>query len=362
MASSLEFNKIAGAVLLAGLVAMACGLAANVLVGTGEHEGGAEMAANAPEGGGAAPAPPAIEPVSGLLASANVAEGEKIAQKCAQCHSFGKGEPAKIGPNLWGIVDNKHGHQEGYSYSKAIASIDKPWTYEELNHFIYSPKAYAPGTKMTFPGLPKVQERADVIAWLRTLADTPAPLPDQAAIDAAKKAFDDAAKPAAATAEPATKTAAAPAAGAQSAAAPATGGEAAPAAAAGGQEAAPAAAESLGALLAKADVAKGQKATAVCGACHSFDKGGPNKVGPNLWNVVGGPHAHKEDYGYSDAMKALHDKPWTFEALDAFLTAPQKDIPGTKMTFPGIKKAEQRADVIAYLRSLSDSPQPLPAP
>jgi cytochrome c len=346
MASSLEFNKIAGAMLLAGLVAMVCGVVADALVGTLGHEGGAETAtAPAPGGGITAAAPAAIEPVSGLLASADPAKGQQIAQKCAVCHSFGKGEPAKVGPNLWGIVNNKHGHMPGFSYSQAIASIDKPWGYEELNHFIANPKAYAPGTKMTFVGLPKVQERADVIAYLRTLADTPAPLPDQAAIDAAKKAYDEQVQAAAAP-----KTAGGGEGGAAKPAAGAT------------QTASAAPEQPIGALLAKADPAKGQKDAAVCGACHSFDKGGPNKIGPNLWNVVGGPHAHKEDFNYSAAMKALHDKVWTYDELSAFLSGPAAHIPGTKMTFAGLRKADQRADVIAYLRTLSDNPQPLPAP
>ncbi len=339
MASSLEFNKIIGAVLLAGMVALVSGLLADHLVG-GSHEGGAPAGGEAVVASAPTPAAP-IEPVLPLLAAADVAAGQKIAQKCAQCHSFGKGEAAKVGPNLWGIVNNKHGHMEGYAYSKAIASIDKPWGYEELNHFIANPKAYAPGTKMTFAGLPKVEDRAEVIAWLRTLADTPAPLPDQAAIDAAKKEYEEAkAKPVAAAAP------AAPAA-------PAT--PAATQTAAAGSTAAP-----IAERLAKADLAAGQKAAQKCVACHSFDKGGPNKVGPNQWGILGSPHAHKEDYNYSKAMSALHDKPWTYEALDQFIAAPQATVPGTKMTFAGIKKPEERADVILYLRSLSDSPEPLP--
>ena len=114
------------------------------------------------------------------------------------------------------------------------------------------------------------------------------------------------------------------------------------------------------ALIKSADVAAGEKIAKRCAICHTFDKGAPNKVWPNLWNVVGGPHAHKEDFKYSDAMMALHDKPWTYEDLDAFLASPKDYAPGTKMAFAGLKKAEDRAAVIAYLRSLSDSPQPLP--
>ena len=112
-------------------------------------------------------------------------------------------------------------------------------------------------------------------------------------------------------------------------------------------------------LLAKADVAHGEQLTKVCTSCHSFEKGGPNKVGPNLWGVVGGPHAHKDDYAYSDAMKKFPGK-WDYESLNQFLRKPQQYVPGTKMGFVGYKKVEDRADVIAWLRTQSDNPVPLP--
>lgn len=129
---------------------------------------------------------------------------------------------------------------------------------------------------------------------------------------------------------------------------------------AGAAAAAPAAPEPIAPLLAAADAGKGQGVAKACAACHSFEKGGANKVGPNLWNVVNAPHAHIDGFGYSDAMKALHDKPWDYEALNAFLANPKAAIPGTKMNYAGVKKAEDRANLIAYLRSLSDSPAPLP--
>ena len=113
-------------------------------------------------------------------------------------------------------------------------------------------------------------------------------------------------------------------------------------------------------LLATADAAQGKTVAKKCGACHSFDKDGPNKVGPNLWDIVGAKHAHKADFNYSDAIKGMADKEWTYAELDAFITAPKTYAPGTKMTFPGIKKPEERAALIAYLRSLSDNPKPLP--
>ena len=116
----------------------------------------------------------------------------------------------------------------------------------------------------------------------------------------------------------------------------------------------------LAALLTAADPAQGQTIAKKCDACHNFEKGGPNKVGPNLWDIVGAKHAHKDDYSYSDAIKGMADKEWSYAELDEFLTTPKAYAPGTKMTFPGLKKPEDRAAVIAYLRSLSDSPKPLP--
>lgn len=118
--------------------------------------------------------------------------------------------------------------------------------------------------------------------------------------------------------------------------------------------------EPVGPLLAKADVAAGQKAANKCLACHSFDKGGLNKVGPNLWNVVGGPHAHNQAFSYSQAMSALKDKPWDYEDLNKYLHNPKAAIPGNKMAFAGVSSDKERADIIAFLRSRSDAPKPLP--
>jgi cytochrome c len=325
---SLEANKIAAAILVGGILTLSVGLVSNMIFES--HEGAGGEAKTAP----AAEAPVVIEPVSGLLAKADVAKGADIAKKCQVCHTFGKGEPAKVGPNLWGIVGNKHAHMAGFAYSDAIkAMADKTWNYEEINHFITNPRHYAPGTKMTFPGLPKVQDRADVIAWLRTQADTPVALPTDAEI----KAAEDAAK-AQQAAAPAAQPAATQAAAAPAAAAPA---------------------EDATKLIAAADPAKGAQISTKCKACHDFTKGGPNKIGPNLWGVIGGPTAHKPDFNYSDAIKGLNST-WTFANLDKFLTSPRAYAPGTKMTFPGLPKAADRAAVLRWLRDQSDSPVPLP--
>ena len=115
----------------------------------------------------------------------------------------------------------------------------------------------------------------------------------------------------------------------------------------------------LSALLASADTAAGEKVFKKCKSCHTVEQGGKNKVGPNLWNVVGGPKAHAEGFAYSDAVSGLGGE-WTYEDLDAYLTKPKDFAPGTKMSFAGLKKPGDRASVIVYLRTLSDSPKPLP--
>jgi cytochrome c len=112
--------------------------------------------------------------------------------------------------------------------------------------------------------------------------------------------------------------------------------------------------------LAKASIDKGKQIAKQCEACHTLTKGGPNRVGPNLWNIVGNHRGEgRGGFSFSSAMKAKGGK-WTYAELDKFLTDPRGYIPGTAMTFAGIKNDQQRADVIDYLHTLSDSPMPLP--
>ena len=134
-------------------------------------------------------------------------------------------------------------------------------------------------------------------------------------------------------------------------------------AAAGGHDAPAAAAEEpIAVRLAKADVAKGEKAVGACKACHTFEKGGANKVGPHLYDVYGRSEGSVAGFGYSAAMKGRNDKSWDADALDHFLKNPKAYVPGTAMAFAGIARPETRADVVAYLNSLAESPKPLPKP
>ena len=175
----LFFNKIAGAILSAGLLAMLTGFASQVLYSPGELATPAYAIAVAePQATtvkAAAPAGP--EPVTAILASASTDAGKKVAKKCTACHTFNKGGSNKVGPNLWNIVGEKPAAMAGFKYSGAMTSMSVNWEFEELNKFLYKPKAYLKGTKMSFAGLKKAKDRAAVIAYLRSLSNSPKPLP-----------------------------------------------------------------------------------------------------------------------------------------------------------------------------------------
>jgi cytochrome c len=176
---SFELNKILGALLGAMILAMVTGLIARALVNPEELAKPAYMVAgvkqaNAPASAAAAPAGP--EPIGPLLASANVANGKAIVSRlCVACHTFNKGEPNRIGPNLYGVFDGPIGEgRGGFAFSSALEAHDKQkWTPALLNQWLSGPQDFAHGTKMTFVGLPKAKDRADVIAFLDSLSDHP---------------------------------------------------------------------------------------------------------------------------------------------------------------------------------------------
>jgi cytochrome c len=238
---SFELNKIVGAVLFTLLVVMSLGIFAGEIYAPAvpEKPGFVIEVAEETSGGGGAAAAPQDPPIATLLASANVAAGEAVAKKCAACHNFVEGAGTKVGPDLYNVIDRVIGSAEGFKYSGVMTTAHdegKKWTYEHLYTFLKSPKADMPGTAMGFAGISKSDDRANLIAYLRTLSHSPAPLPEPEAAAPAEAAPAEAAPAAgeapAGEAAPATEAPAAPAAP-----------EAAPAPTAPAPEAAPAAPE-----------------------------------------------------------------------------------------------------------------------
>lgn len=178
---SFQLNKLAGAFLGTVFIVMSIGIISDTLFDSPapEKPGYVIEAVEASAGEAAGAAPAAAEPVAPLLASADAAAGATIFKKCVACHSGDKGGANKVGPNLWGIVNRPIGSHEGFGYSAAMKAFSSngAWDYEKIASFVTAPKAYVKGTAMGFAGLKKPEERANLIAYLRTLADTPAPLP-----------------------------------------------------------------------------------------------------------------------------------------------------------------------------------------
>ena len=319
----MEFNKICAAVLTAGIAFSALGLIADNLSHPERlaksvlNIKGAETTA-----GPATAAAPTLPPIAPLLAKAVPADGEAYTKKiCIACHNFNEGGANKVGPLLYGVVGRDKASAPGFTYSKALKSKGGKWTFADLNEWLHKPSAYASGTKMAYAGLDNDQMRANVIDYLRTLSPSPEPRP-------AVTAADTAPPPAAAPADAAAAAAPVP---------------------------------PIEPLLAKANPANGQAFTKkICIACHNFNEGGANKVGPLLYGVVGRDKASAPGYTYSKALKGKGGK-WTFADLNVWLHKPSAYAPGTKMAYVGIPNDQTRADVIDYLHTLSPNPEPLPA-
>ena len=179
---SFELNKILGAILATCLLVLVTSFAANAIFAPHMPEKpGFEIAVKEVTKGGAEAAAAPSEPIEKLLQTASVEKGIGAAKKCAACHTFEKGGPNRVGPNLFGVLNEPKGAgRGGFNFSAAMKGKGGTWTFDDLNKFISNPKGFVPGTAMGFAGIPKDSERADVIAYLRSLSENPAPLPTAA--------------------------------------------------------------------------------------------------------------------------------------------------------------------------------------
>lgn len=190
--STFELNKILGACLFAGLIAMVAFIVPKELFHKGHGGAGHEATHEAGEAGheqaategaaeGAGEAAGAAEeaplPLGALLAKADAANGEKAFKKCASCHTTEKDGKNKVGPNLWGVVGRNRGAMEGFAYSDSMKGMGGAWDFATINEFLTNPKAFMPGTKMAFAGVKKATDRADILLFLNQHADSPAALP-----------------------------------------------------------------------------------------------------------------------------------------------------------------------------------------
>lgn len=320
------------------------------------------------EGGGEAEEGPSL---AELWAEADVEKGAKVFGKCKACHKLEDGANA-TGPYLYGVVGRDVSSAAGFSYSGSLKPVVDVWTPETLNAFLEDPKGYTPGTSMGFSGLKKATDRINVIAYLDQLdGDTyemAAPMEEEAAAEPAEAETEMAAAEETAaeevTAEAPAEAEVAPTPEAEAAAEEATSEEAMTEEATGTEMAAteemaseePAAEDTAGAeasgfaaMVAAADATDGEKVFKKCKACHALEDG-QNRVGPHLYNLIDRPIGGVDGFKYSDAL-AGNGGTWTADELSAFLTKPKEYAPGTKMSFAGLRKEEDRAAVIAYIQS-----------
>ena len=229
--------------------------------------------------------------------------GRSYAQRCSACHSFRREDPTNAGqrlaPSLFCVLDAPLGAEEGFDYSPAFVAlrdIGATWTVARLDAFLADPSGRVPGTLMTLSQIADEQDRANVIAYLRTLGPKPS----------------------------------------------------------GGALGDPV----LLAGIAAADVVDGEAFAARCLACHTFGADEATGIGPNLFDIVGAPVGRAEGFNYSPTFRTLNEQGaiWAFDLLDAFLRDPAVAVPGTRMGFSGIQNTQDRFNVLAYLRILSGEP------
>jgi len=183
--NNMEFNKIFAAILVAGIIASLAGFISRELIHPHELAEDAIFVEGAISVAGIDAGPQLPEPILAMIATADIARGERLSRACAACHTFHEGgADTGAGPNLWNVVNQTIANNPGFAYSNAMAELGGVWDYNALNHFLWRPRAYVPGTKMNFIGLRNPEDRVAMIAWLRSLSGAPAPLPTAAEISA----------------------------------------------------------------------------------------------------------------------------------------------------------------------------------
>jgi cytochrome c len=175
--NSFELNKVLGAILGTCLILLALNIGAGALFAPEKPAKPGYVIAVKAEGGGKQEAAPKETPLPVRLAKASVEKGQATAKQCQACHTFEKGGPNRVGPNLWNVVGEERGQGRGFNFSAAMKAKGGNWTFEELDKFLTDPRGYISGTAMTFAGIKNDQQRADVIDYLHTLSDNPLPLP-----------------------------------------------------------------------------------------------------------------------------------------------------------------------------------------
>jgi cytochrome c len=179
--NSFELNKVLGAILATCLILLALNIGAGALFAPDKvTKPGYNIAVKEAGGDTHAGAKEAEQPIENLLAAASAEKGEATSKQCGACHTFEKGGPNRVGPNLWNVVNRPKGTEAGFNYSAAMKAKGGNWSFDELNKFLANPRGYISGTNMTFAGLSRETQRADVIAFLAKHADSPVPMPKAA--------------------------------------------------------------------------------------------------------------------------------------------------------------------------------------
>ncbi len=315
----LEFNKIAAGVLVGLLLAVGIGKLGDILYAPEPVES-AEVADDHAdtETTEVAVIEEPVETVSiaVLLQNVDLEAGQKQFRKCMSCHTIEVDGKNKQGPNLYGVVGATQGGNPDFNYSNAIVDLGGSWTFEALNLYLINPKAYAPGTKMVFKGLPDDEDRANLIAWLNSQSDNPLPIPET---DDEARFIDQKSHPVISANAGETDV------------------------------------DAIVAMIRDGNVEKGKRVARKCRSCHTFDEGGAHRIGPNLWNMIGQEIGVVDGFRYSSAMENAEGS-WTLQRMWSYLENPRKDLPGTRMGFRGIRDEEDLANLIAYLATLSHDP------